>query len=260
MNLGEKLYKLRKETGLSQEALAEQMKTSRQAISKWENNQGYPETEKLLQLSNIFGVSVDYLLKDDRLKTDTEEKGYYVSREMAQGYLMKESRVSRCIALGFMFWALAGIPYCMFPEHSSWRLLGMGIFIFLGICAVVVGMFHDQDVYAVLKQEVLLFDYEYRKELCREYQAQRKKYGLVAIPCCILFVAGIVALAVTVRGYLPWSELHAFVFLGLGAGLLGFVYTAGMLDAYEQLVENEKYTRRLLFKLRKKVRTKIERM
>ena len=38
MNLGEKLYKLRKETGLSQEALAEQMKTSRQAISKWENN------------------------------------------------------------------------------------------------------------------------------------------------------------------------------------------------------------------------------
>ena len=60
--------------------------------------------------------------------------------------------------------------------------------------------------------------------------------------------------------FLPWSELHAFVFLGLGAGLLGFVYTAGMLDAYEQLVENEKYTRRLLFKLRKKVRTKIEQM
>ena len=48
--------------------------------------------------------------------------------------------------------------------------------------------------------------------------------------------------------------------VGLGAGLLGFVYTAGMLDAYEQLVENEKYTRRLLFKLRKKVRTKIEQM
>ena len=106
----------------------------------------------------------------------------------------------------------------------------------------------------------LLYTSEYRKELCREYQAQRKKYGIVAIPCCILFVAGIVALAATVRGYLPWSELHAFVFLGLGAGLLGFVYTAGMLDAYEQLVENEKYTRRLLFKLRKKVRTKIEQM
>lgn len=134
----------------------------------------------------------------------------------------------------------------------------MGVFIFLGICAVVIGMFHDQDTYAVLKQEVLLFDYEYRKELCREYQVRRKKYGFVAVPCCILFVAGIVALAATKRGYLPWSEYHAFIFLGLAAGLLGFVYTAGMLDAYEQLVENEKYTGRLLFKLRKKIRTKID--
>ena len=47
MNLGEKIYKLRKEKGLSQEALAEFVGTTRQAISKWENNQGYPETEIL---------------------------------------------------------------------------------------------------------------------------------------------------------------------------------------------------------------------
>ena len=44
MNLGEKIYKLRKERNLSQEALAEFVGTTRQAISKWENNQGYPET------------------------------------------------------------------------------------------------------------------------------------------------------------------------------------------------------------------------
>ena len=56
MNLGEKIYKLRKEKGLSQEALAEFVGTTRQAISKWENNQGYPETEKLLLLSNVFEV------------------------------------------------------------------------------------------------------------------------------------------------------------------------------------------------------------
>ena len=47
MTFGEKLFKLRKERGLSQEALAEQVNTTRQAISKWENNQGFPETEKL---------------------------------------------------------------------------------------------------------------------------------------------------------------------------------------------------------------------
>ena len=53
MTFGEKLFKLRKDKGFSQEALAEQLNTTRQAISKWENNQGYPETDKLLMLSNI---------------------------------------------------------------------------------------------------------------------------------------------------------------------------------------------------------------
>ena len=48
MNFGEKLFKLRKEKGLSQEALADQLGTTRQAVSKGENNQGYPETEKIL--------------------------------------------------------------------------------------------------------------------------------------------------------------------------------------------------------------------
>lgn len=64
MNFGEKLFSLRKEKGLAQEALAEQLNTSRQAVSKWENQQGYPETEKLLMLANLFEVSVDYLLKE----------------------------------------------------------------------------------------------------------------------------------------------------------------------------------------------------
>ena len=63
MTFGEKLFTLRKEKGFSQEALAEKLNTTRQAISKWENNQGYPETEKLLMLSNIFELSVDDLLK-----------------------------------------------------------------------------------------------------------------------------------------------------------------------------------------------------
>ena len=69
MNLGEKIYKLRKEKGISQEALAERIGTTRQAISKWETNKGYPETEKLLMLSNVFEVSVDFLLKDEKSET-----------------------------------------------------------------------------------------------------------------------------------------------------------------------------------------------
>ena len=64
MTFGEKLFKLRKEKGLSQEQLAWQVNTTRQAVSKWENDQGFPETEKLMMLGNIFSVSIDYLLKN----------------------------------------------------------------------------------------------------------------------------------------------------------------------------------------------------
>ena len=56
MTFGEKLYKLRKSQGLSQEALAEKLNTSRQAVSKWENNNDYPETEKIILISKIFQV------------------------------------------------------------------------------------------------------------------------------------------------------------------------------------------------------------
>lgn len=61
MKFGEKLQKLRKEKGMSQEELAMRLHVSRQAVSKWENDQGYPETEKMLMLGNIFSVTMDYL-------------------------------------------------------------------------------------------------------------------------------------------------------------------------------------------------------
>lgn len=64
MALPEKLYTLRKKSSLSQEQLAEALNVSRQAISKWEGGSAMPESDKLLALSNYFGVSLDYLLKD----------------------------------------------------------------------------------------------------------------------------------------------------------------------------------------------------
>lgn len=257
MDLGEKILKLRKEKGLSQEALAEQIGTTRQAVSKWENNQGFPETEKLLQLSNIFEVSTDFLLKDEKSVKGADERGYYVSKEMAKGYIASEKRVNKYVGFAFLFWALAGIPYVMFSTNTVWRFLGMAIFVVLGVGAIVLGMFAEQDGYKVLRQEPLLFDYEYLKELSKEYHSAKKKYVAIAIPCTILFVIGILALAFTIRGYIPWSEYHSFVFLGFAVGLLGFVYSVGTMEAYELLVKNEQYSTGLMFKVRRKMREKI---
>ena len=65
MTFAEKLYTLRTEYGYSQEALAEKLNVSRQAISKWELGTTLPETEKMIVISDFFDVSIDYLLKDN---------------------------------------------------------------------------------------------------------------------------------------------------------------------------------------------------
>lgn len=260
MNLGEKIFKLRKEKGLSQEGLAEQLGTTRQAISKWENNQGFPETEKLLQLSNVFEVSIDFLLKDEKSEKGADEKGYYVSREMAKGYIESEKRVSRNVGIGFMFWALTGIPYVMFSTNTTWRFLGMIICATIGIIFLVLAMFSEQTQYKVLKQEPLLFDYDYLKDLSNEYTLRKKKYVAVAIPCTVLFIIGILILIFTKKGYMPWSDYHSFVFLGFAIGLLGFAYSAGVMEAYELLVKNESYSTRLFFKIKRKMKEKIDRL
>lgn len=66
MTFGEKLQELRKGSGLSQEEFADRLGISRQSVSKWEQAQTYPETEKLIEISRMFSVTVDSLLKEER--------------------------------------------------------------------------------------------------------------------------------------------------------------------------------------------------
>ena len=64
MILSEKLFSLRKKSGMNQEELAERLDVSRQAISKWENGESFPEITKLKMIADIFSVTTDYLLDD----------------------------------------------------------------------------------------------------------------------------------------------------------------------------------------------------
>ena len=65
MSFGENLRQVRTERHMTQEELAEKLGVSRQAVSKWESDQGYPETEKLVILSRALGISLDYLFNDE---------------------------------------------------------------------------------------------------------------------------------------------------------------------------------------------------
>ena len=64
MTIGEKIYQCRKKQNLTQESLAEKLSVSRQSVSKWETGDALPEITKLKPLSEIFGVSVEWLLSE----------------------------------------------------------------------------------------------------------------------------------------------------------------------------------------------------
>ncbi len=73
MEFNEKLQKLRKQKGLTQEELAEALYVSRTAISKWESGRGYPNIDSLKAISKLFSVTIDELLSGDELLTIAEE-------------------------------------------------------------------------------------------------------------------------------------------------------------------------------------------
>ena len=90
MTLGQKLKEIRKRFGLSQEQLAEIMNVSRQAITKWENDVGLPDTSNLQELSKIFGITIDYLLNNDNslpvlsMKKELDKEKYEMNQK---GYI-----------------------------------------------------------------------------------------------------------------------------------------------------------------------------
>ena len=73
MILADKIINERKKLGWSQEELADQLDVSRQSVSKWESAQSTPDLNKIIKMADLFGVSTDYLLKDEIEVVDTSE-------------------------------------------------------------------------------------------------------------------------------------------------------------------------------------------
>ena len=94
MKLSEKIVRLRKSRSMTQEEMAERCAVTRQFISKWEADIALPETEKLLMLSEIFGVPLDTLLRDERTLDAVRENplcGPNAEKSDDEGILIKES-------------------------------------------------------------------------------------------------------------------------------------------------------------------------
>lgn len=101
MTLGEKIYKLRSDKGFSQSDLAEKLSVSRQSVSKWENNSAVPELEKLIKLAEVFNITLDELVKDEKKE---DEKSDYVKIPSIQtrkivGTILLCTAVCACLLL-----------------------------------------------------------------------------------------------------------------------------------------------------------------
>ncbi len=115
MTMGEKIIELRRMAGWSQEDLSERLDVSRQSVSKWEGGQAVPTVDKLLELSRLFGVSTDYLLKDEieALEPETPEEPTLrqVTLEEAEAFLKLKQAGAKPTALAVALCILS--PVCL---------------------------------------------------------------------------------------------------------------------------------------------------
>ena len=121
MRLGQKITELRKKNNLSQEGLADKLNVSRQAVSKCESDQSIPDIEKIVSLSELFGVTTDYLLKSGapsfEIKTadmPAEDKSPILPDKLVQKYLStaKKSSKLRALSTALAIFSPACISFC----------------------------------------------------------------------------------------------------------------------------------------------------
>lgn len=161
MTLGEKILNMRKARGWSQEELAERIGVTRQAVSRWESNSAKPDADKIVAVCDLFGVSADYLLRDDY----AGEKNAALPEAQSAASGTKAGKIGLWASAGaaviglvlitaikFLFTALDGTTYTLFTTDRIYHgfeaflrrgeLLGLW---YLGIglvtTGVVVGLF-----------------------------------------------------------------------------------------------------------------------
>ena len=252
MILADKIIQLRKKNGWSQEELAEKMNVSRQAVSKWEGAQTTPDLEKLLQLSKLFGVTTDYLLKDE-LETEeyvdgtTDEGIRRVTLAEANAYLESRKRASWRIALATLLCIISIIPLLLLsaaselptPPLSGDLAGGIGILLLFPIIAAAVIIFVRtglaNEPFEFLEEES--FETEYGVVgLARDVQKKMRpthiKLNCIGVALCVLSPVPLLATALTENDFLS-TVMLAVTLLVAGIGVMLFII-AGVRHASTQ--------------------------
>lgn len=269
MILAEKIIKLRKQKGWSQEELAMQMNVSRQSVSKWESMSSLPDLDKIIKLSQLFGVSTDYLLKDDmeeepgyensgeKAPASVEEKGVEVTLEEATAYMELVEKTAKKVAAGVAMCILSPVFLIVFTTYADTGRIPMnpeaagtvGVGVLLIMVAIAVMIFVSTgiklDKYEYLEKEILDLQYgiagiaQAKKEA---HEPVYKKSISVGVALCIvcsvpLIVAGGFDLADEV-----YSGLVGVLLICIASAVFLFVNAGMIRDSYLTLLEEGDYT------------------
>ncbi len=263
MILADKITNLRKKNGWSQEELAEKMRVSRQAVSKWEGAQTVPDLEKILALSRLFGVTTDYLLKDELEEEEfTDEPDRVpvqrVSLALANEFLEWRRRAAKRIAAGVLLCVVSVIPLLLLsaattvPGTSVSEPLaaGAGLAALLVLVAAAVALFvscgFKDAPYEFLGREP--FETEYGvdgmvREKRKAYRPAYAKTNIIAACLCVLSPIPLFAGLVTENEFLIVAMLTVTLLLaGVGAAL--FTLSGVRWAAMQKLLKEGDYAPR----------------
>ena len=263
MILADKIISLRKKAGWSQEELAEQLGVTRQSVSKWEGAQSVPDMDKVVQMSRLFGVTTDYLLKDEleeQAAAPAEEKSVLRRVTMAQAadYLARRKAAAPKVALAVLLCVISPVTLLMLAALSEVQRFhisenaaaGIGLCVMLVLVAAAVSIFlrtaADVRDYRFLGEEP--FETEYGvtgmvRQRQREYADTRTRYTTIGAVLCVLAAVPLfAAVCIDGSGLLYVAAVGALLVL-VGIGCL-FLVNAGVYSgAMERLLEEGDYTR-----------------
>ena len=259
MIFADKLIALRKRNGMSQEELADKLNVTRQSISKWEGAQSVPDLQKILQLSQLFGVSTDVLLKDELSLDDcptTEPQSYCkkVTLEQANQFLTHASELARLYSIATALCIFAVVPLLFFLSPLLVSLLGestsvaAGLILLFIFAALGAGIFiytgFKNQPYKYLEDTIFELDYgvsgvvEQRKQDYRPCYARNNILGAVL---CVLSVIPVTAVAILASQYTMFA-LCAMIVMVIIAVVL-FVYSGTRWSALQKLLAEGDYSK-----------------
>lgn len=263
MILADKIVTLRKRAGWSQEELAAQLGVSRQSVSKWEGAQSVPDMQKVVQMSRLFGVTTDYLLKEELgepepAPAESDAPLRRVTMEQAADYLAQRQAAAPKLALATLLCVLSPVallllaalsdrPGAALSENAA---AGIGLCVLLVLVAVAVAVFitcaAQVKAYAFLESEPFETAYGVTGMVRERRAAAAPEHTRGKVAGTVLCILSAVPLFIAVCLNGPDLLYVAAVCLLLvlaGVGSALFVYGGVYQAAMDRLLEEGDYVR-----------------